>query len=223
MSSLFSRRLREFTATGHDDVEHRGFIVGLMDGSLNRRAYAMLLNQYALIHARLERRMRDFADHPVLAPFVDSRLDRHARTVSDLIMIGEMGLPVVSATADYLHRLDAISTPEELLAHHYTRYLGDLSGGQAIGARMAEHYGLGTDELTIWDYSALGGIAAYKDSYRAKLDGVSGCGGDEFIVSFEAGTAFELNSEILTQLGVLVAAHLAPAPEWSGTRLVEVA
>ncbi|MBR7503530.1 biliverdin-producing heme oxygenase, partial [Mycobacterium tuberculosis] len=89
----------------------------------------------------LEDRARMFADDPVFAPFHDPRLERHERIVSDLTALGSGDIAVTEAALDYASRLAAIETPEAMIAHHYTRYLGDLSGGQAIGTLMGRHYG----------------------------------------------------------------------------------
>ncbi|WP_309132092.1 biliverdin-producing heme oxygenase [Brevibacterium sp.] len=204
MPSDFSRRLRETTATIHTDVENRGFIIDLMEGRLDARAYALLLTQYEVIYDQLERRSSEFRDDPVFAPFADARLDRHARIVDDLehlqAVLETPGLPVAEATRRYAQRLSELRTPEELLAHHYTRYLGDLSGGLAIGALMAKHYRIGPEALTMWDFADIGKTKPYKDAYRSKLDQVAASGGDEDLILAEALTAFELNGQVLNEI-----------------------
>ncbi|RBP68167.1 heme oxygenase [Brevibacterium sanguinis] len=207
MPSDFSARLREATATIHSDVENRGFVVDLMDGRLDARAYALLLTQYEVIYAELERRAAEFGAHPVFAPFADDRLDRHARIVHDLDRL-RAGLddpdpPVVEATGRYAERLRGLRSPEALLAHHYTRYLGDLSGGLAIGALMARHYGIEAEALTMWDFAEIGKTKPFKDAYRRRLDALAGTGGDEEAVIAEALVAFELNGEVLSEIADL--------------------
>ncbi len=204
MPSDFSQRLRETTAGIHSDVENRGFIVDLMDGRLDARAYALLLTQYEPIYAQLERRVVQFSDDPVFAPFADDRLNRHERILGDLeqLRVGLDGpdLPIAEATRRYAERLRDLDAPEALLAHHYTRYLGDISGGLAIGALMAKHYGIGPEALTMWDFSEIGKTKPYKDAYRAKLDRVAASGGDEELVITEALSAFELNGRVLGEI-----------------------
>lgn len=224
MTEKFSARLRQGTATIHDDVEHTDFMVDLMEGRLDTEAYATLLTQYEVIYAALEERARAFADDPVFAAFHDSRLDRHARIVADLAALNSTGVTVgsgvesgagsgsgsgsgsgvgsgvVPAARDYALRLSAIETPEAMIAHHYTRYLGDLSGGQAIGTLMARHYGIGAEALTMWDFSELGKTKPYKDDYRSRLDEIAATGGDEQAVLDEAIAAFEVNGALLGEL-----------------------
>ena len=216
MTEKFSARLRQGTATIHDDVEHTDFMVDLMEGRLDAEAYATLLTQYEVIYAALEERARAFADDPVFAAFHDPRLERHARIVADLAVLNSSGAGVgsgagsgaesgaesgvVPAARDYALRLSAIETPEAMIAHHYTRYLGDLSGGQAIGTLMARHYGIGAEALTMWDFSELGKTKPYKDDYRSRLDEIAATGGDEQAVLDEAIAAFEVNGALLSEL-----------------------
>ena len=212
MTEKFSARLRQGTATIHDDVEHTDFMVDLMEGRLDAEAYATLLTQYEVIYAALEERARAFADDPVFAAFHDPRLERHARIVADLAALNSSGVTVesgpgsavdsgvVPSARDYALRLSAIATPEAMIAHHYTRYLGDLSGGQAIGTLMARHYGIGAEALTMWDFSELGKTKPYKDDYRSRLDEIAATGGDEQAVLDETIAAFEVNGALLSEL-----------------------
>src|SRR5699024_11797481 len=50
MNESFSARLKSSTATIHDEVEHTTFMVDLMEGRLDARAYALLLRQYNVIY-----------------------------------------------------------------------------------------------------------------------------------------------------------------------------
>lgn len=200
MTETFSARLKASTATIHDEVEHTNFMVDLMEGRLDAHAYALLLTQYAPIYAALEAKSSEFAADPIFAPFYDAGLFRTERIHSDLQKLAHDGLPLTSSAEAYADHLNRLTKPEQLIAHHYTRYLGDLSGGQAIGALMARHYALGPAALTMWDFSALGKTKPYKDAYRRLLDGVAATGGDEQIVVDETIEAFRLNGALLIDL-----------------------
>jgi hypothetical protein len=57
------------------------------------------------------------------------------------------------------------------VAHHYTRYLGDLSGGQAIGRIIGREFGLdGGVGTAFYSFSEVPKPKLYKDAYRARLD-----------------------------------------------------
>ena len=216
MTEPFSARLKASTATIHDEVEHTSFMVDLMEGRLDVRAYSLLLMQYALIYAALESKTREFADSPLVAPFHDSALFRTQRIHSDLEKLGTTTAgqcpnatspnlgdsdSVVTVSAEtYADHLNRLTRPEQLIAHHYTRYLGDLSGGQAIGALMGRHYSVPAEALTMWDFTKVGKTKPYKDAYRSHLDEIGANGGDEQLVIDETLTAFALNGRLLAEL-----------------------
>lgn len=216
MTEPFSARLKASTATIHDEVEHTTFMVDLMEGRLDVRAYSLLLKQYALIYAALEAKTREFADNPLVAPFHDSALFRTQRIHNDLEkleataagqradtepLISSGSDPAVTGSAEaYADHLNRLTRPEQLIAHHYTRYLGDLSGGQAIGALMGRHYSVPADALTMWDFTEVGKTKPYKDAYRGRLDEIGANRGDERLVIDETTTAFILNGRLLAEL-----------------------
>lgn len=208
MTEPFSARLKASTATIHDEVEHTNFMVDLMEGRLDAHADALLLKQYALIYAALEAKSRDFAEDPIFTPFYDANLFRYERIISDLqeltnsnqFRLDEVDLPVTRSAEAYAEHLSGLAGPEQLIAHHYTRYLGDLSGGQAIGALMGRHYAIPASALTIWDFTQLGKTKPYKDAYRLRLNDIASTGGDEQTVIDETMTAFRLNGELLSEL-----------------------
>lgn len=203
MTELFSARLKASTATIHDEVEHTNFMVKLMEGQLDANAYSLLLKQYEVIYEILEKRSRDYADDSIFAPFYDANLSRYERIRHDLQELRATDLPVMAAAEAYAAHLERLDRPEQVIAHHYTRYLGDLSGGQAIGALMGRHYALPGSALTMWDFTDLGKTKPYKDSYRLRLNEIASTGGDEQIVIDETMTAFKLNGELLAELTTL--------------------
>ena len=87
----------------------------------------------------------------------------------------------------------------QLLAHHYLRYLGDLSGGQAIGALVARHYQVPREQLTMWDFSDIDAPKRVKDAYRAHLDEITDPAvREEFLAETKLG--YELAGELFTAL-----------------------
>lgn len=87
------------------------------------------------------------------------------------------------------------------LAHAYTRYLGDLSGGQVARTMLVRHYGLGDSELSFYRFDGIDKVKPYKDDYRAALDAVPLSLSERDAVVDEAVLAFELNSDLFADLG----------------------
>ncbi|OCF40573.1 heme oxygenase 2 [Kwoniella heveanensis CBS 569] len=105
--------------------------------------------------------------------------------------------------------------PSRLLAHAYVRYLGDLSGGQFIGARVKKSYNLQGDKGTKFYYfefqkgAAVGDeesradakkrLNEVKDWYRRGMD--EGVGEDKLLKAElveEANIAFSLNTDLFS-------------------------
>lgn len=203
-------RLRDATAVEHKDTENRSFITRLMGGELDLAAYTRYLAQYAYVYRALEAREPQPGDPEFLA---DPALPRFASIDSDLAHLGaadwESTHPAHPATQAYVDHLLAIA-PQEVaryLAHHYTRYLGDLSGGQAIAALVGRHYGATADQLAFYRFEAIDSPVRYKRAYRAQLDGLQLTAEQEQALVAEAKGAFHFNAAIFEALG-----EAEPAP-----------
>ncbi len=82
---------------------------------------------------------------------------------------------------------------------HYLRYLGDLSGGQAIGALVARHYAVPREQLTMWDFSEIDAPKRVKDDYRELLDAISDPSVQEELLA-EARIGYALAGELFGAL-----------------------
>lgn len=171
----FSQRVRTATRSEHSEAESQGFISHLMDGSLTEDDYWRLLAQYLPVYEALEGAIAEAAERSELAAsFHDPRLSRTAAIRADLAARFGEGAPIdepLDVTREYAERIAAADVPA-LLAHHYLRYLGDLSGGQAIGALVARHYGIPRERLAMWDFSEIDAPKRVKDAYRERLDAI---------------------------------------------------
>jgi heme oxygenase len=201
---VFTTTLREATREAHDNAEAAPFIQQLMAGSLQVRQYADLLLSLEPVYGAMEQQFRAHADESSIALFDHRRLDRHARLVHDLAALGQRpgSRPVPGAVDTYVTAVhDAARSPQRLLAHHYTRYLGDMAGGQAIAARLRTHYGLESDALTLYDFSDLGDLVHYRRRYRDLLDLVPWSDVERAEFIDESKRVFALNSALFTALG----------------------
>ncbi len=91
------------------------------------------------------------------------------------------------------------------MAHHYTRYLGDLSGGQAIGRILERSFELDGQGLEFYEFPVR--PKPYKDAYRDRLDGL-GLDDDEIDrVVDEVKLAFALNQRVFDELAANLPAY----------------
>lgn len=199
-----STAMREGSMAEHEAAEHSSFMSELMEGKLVEQAYADYLLRYRDVYDALETAVRSRLDDPAVAAVHDSALERLAAIDADLDHWAPGG-PRTSdspAAAAYRERLEAAASWGPLLvAHHYTRYLGDLSGGQAIGRILDRTYGLDGAGVAFYAFAAIPKPKPYKDAYRTRLDGLGLSPDEKQRVVEEVKVAFRLNQAVFTELG----------------------
>jgi heme oxygenase len=200
-------RLREATREVHRLAETEPFVVDLMEGHRDAAAYARLAGQLRVVYGALEAELvaARAAAPPGLAALLDPRLDRAAALDADLRVLGGHGVAALlrplPATADYVARIRvAAGSWPRLVAHHYVRYLGDLSGGQVIAAMLRRHYGVPAEALTFFAFDSIGSKGAYKALYRERLDDVLGDGAAYAEALAETHEAYAANRALFAAL-----------------------
>ncbi len=178
--------------------------------------HADLLGQYAFVYDALERAAERMVDHPVVAPFVTPQLTRMPAIRADLeYLIGpdwsELVCPLPATTA-YVRRLNEVAAtwPGGFVAHHYTRYLGDLSGGRAIGTVLSDRFGFETNGVLFWICEQVADPAAFGDTYRDQLDRAPWDADEQERVIAEVETAHALDRRLLAELEALRTPAAAP-------------
>lgn len=205
--------MRDGSRAEHTDAETSAFTSALIGGRVNADGYAAYLGRLHPVYAALESVGAELAGAPELAGVVDPALNRLEALSADLAFWG--GRPATAAdspaVAAYVARIVAtLAEPPRYLAHHYTRYLGDLSGGQAIGRVLARQFGLdGGAGLAFYDFRAVGRPKPYKDAYRARLDVAPLTGPQRGDVVAEVRKAFALNQGIFDELAAGLSEYLS--------------
>jgi heme oxygenase len=201
-----SVRLRTGTRVEHDTAQDAGFFDALVGGRLPRDAYADLAAQHFFIYESLERAAAAMTEDAIAGVFVFPELNRMPSLLADLeFLYGPTWhdrITALPATAGYCARLRevAFDRPPCFMAHHYTRYLGDLSGGQHIGKAVGTVYGLSTDGLRFFAFDGLH-PPTFRTRYRELLDAVSWRPEDERTFLDEVSEAYRLNIAVLRELG----------------------
>lgn len=115
------------------------------------------------------------------------------------------GLEPLPATAAYAARVAecAREWPAGYVAHHYTRYLGDLSGGQIIRGTAEKTWGFERkgDGVRFYVFEQISNPAAFKRDYRELLDAVDADDLEKQRIVDECKRAFALNTAVFRELG----------------------
>ncbi|MBC8068161.1 MAG: biliverdin-producing heme oxygenase, partial [Deltaproteobacteria bacterium] len=83
-----------------------------------------------------------------------------------------------------------------LVAHAYTRYLGDLAGGRMLRRRVSESLGLDASALSFYAFPGIDDVASFAGVYRATIDALGARLATPNAVIEEAALAFSLNIEL---------------------------
>lgn len=83
------------------------------------------------------------------------------------------------------------------MAHAYTRYLGDLSGGQVLGKITQKSLGLSSKEgLSFFAFPGVTSPNRFKQLYRSRMNSIELTERQRVAVLQEAVKAFELNIQV---------------------------
>ena len=209
----FSQSLRERTWTGHGDSEGASFMRDLMEGRGTRDDYIALVAQHYFIYEALEQAAERFAGDPVAAPFISPQLTRLPALELDLeFLLGpdwRAQITPVPSTERYVDRIRAVADEGwsgGFVAHHYTRYLGDLSGGQIIRTLMQRQFGFETNGVGFYLFDEIATPKVFKETYREQLDAVGWDDAERERVIDEVLLAYRFNTELFVDLSAAKAA-----------------
>ncbi|MBF6176266.1 heme oxygenase (biliverdin-producing) [Nocardia blacklockiae] len=204
----FSAQIRSATARQHADAENSTFMSDMLGGALGVAAFYRYTGQLWHVYRSLEAHWDHLAGDPVAGPFVRPELARLAHLEADLAHLGGDGwrdeLDPLPATADYAARIEecARTWPAGYVAHHYTRYLGDLSGGQVIRGTAEKLWQLPKrgDGVRFYVFEQIPNPAAFKREYRTLLDRLAVDDLEKQRVLGECQRAFDFNTALFREL-----------------------
>ncbi|MGW0824675.1 biliverdin-producing heme oxygenase [Streptomyces sp. NPDC002845] len=208
-STAFSTLIRTASHEQHVEAETSTFMSDMLGGRLGVEAYARYTEQLWFVYEALESGAQRLADDPVAGPFIQPELIRLPALERDLEHLRGPGwrstLSALPATRAYAGRVTecARTWPGGYVAHHYTRYLGDLSGGQIIRDTAEKTWGFAKkgDGVRFYVFEEITNPAAFKRRYRELLDGVRTDDLEKQRIVAECKKAFALNTAVFHALG----------------------
>lgn len=200
-----STLLRDGTRADHTAAETEPFIENLMAGRLDRAAYADLAAQQLTVYEALEEASARMRGDSRGATLIFEALTRVPAIIRDLTFLYGPAwrdeIHIRPATREYADRIRRIgSSLPHYAAHAYTRYLGDLSGGQVVKRMLERHYGLDGEGLSFYTFGQIPKAKVFKDTYRERLDGLELSGPEIDTTLAEAQLAFRLNRAVFAAL-----------------------
>lgn len=203
---LFSAALRERSSGAHSGSESAGFMADLIKGEGTRDDYIALVAQHYFIYEALEAATERMRRDPVASVFISDKLTRLPALEADLeFLVGQdwrdriAPLPTTQRYVDRINRVGA-TWAGGFVAHHYTRYLGDLSGGLFIGRLMARQFGFETNGIGFYLFGDIADPKAFKDVYREQLDAAPWDDAEKERVIDEVLLAYRFNTELFDDL-----------------------
>jgi len=211
----FSQALRERTRGGHSESEGASFMDDLMTGKGSRDDYIALVAQHYFIYEALEAAAARMADDEVAKAFISPQLTRLPALEADLeFLIGAHWRETINplqTTVRYVERINTVAATWNggFIAHHYTRYLGDLSGGQIIRTLMQRQFGFETNGVGFYLFDEIAKPKEFKDRYREQLDSVGWADEERERVIDEVMIAYRFNTDLFTDLAQAKAVAVA--------------
>jgi heme oxygenase len=207
MNSNLATKLREGTKKAHTMAENMGFVKCFLKGVVEKTSYRKLVTNLYFVYSAMEEEMERHQSHPVLSKIYFPQLNRKKSLEQDLYFYygsnwREQVAPSAAAQ-DYINRIRHLSAtqPEMLVAHSYTRYLGDLSGGQILKKIAQRAMNLAEGQGTaFYEFQEIPDEKAFKATYRQALDEleVDEATADEIVE--EANAAFGMNMKLFQEL-----------------------
>lgn len=157
------------------------------------------------IYEALEEEIERNKENPVYAPlYFPEELHRKAALEQDLAFWygprWQEAIPYTPAMKRYVQQLQKVgrTEPELLVAHAYTRYLGDLSGGQVLKkiAQKALDLPSSGEGLAFFTFPNIASATKFKQLYRSRMNTLEMTPEVRQRVIEEAKTAFLLNIQV---------------------------
>ncbi len=179
MAVALARQLREGTKKSHTMAENTGFVTCFLKGVVEKKSYRKLITDLYFVYQAMEEEIERLVkeDHPVIKYFGFKELFRKKTLEQDLnFYYGKNWLNeiVISKSAKlYVNRIRLVAkeSPELLVGHHYTRYIGDLSGGQILKKIAKKALNLeGNNGLNFYEFEFIDDEKKFKESYSNTLN-----------------------------------------------------
>ncbi|GAA5806795.1 hypothetical protein MFLAVUS_000143 [Mucor flavus] len=229
--------MREGIKVIHRAAETSAFTKRFLKGEINGDEYGCYINSLYFVYKYMEDLLEHYKNHPVVSIIhFPHELNRREAIEKDLaffygqdrvaeLINPETMSPAVKKYVQAMHDACAKS-PALLIAHSYSRYLGDLSGGQILSKRLEKIVLMmdkqdrdATEGLNFYQFNNLGNQTDFKNFYRERLNAAKVDQVTRDLIVAEAIQSFELNISLfdeiqqLSEEGKLATSLIQPVQE----------
>ncbi|KAJ8346044.1 hypothetical protein SKAU_G00302370 [Synaphobranchus kaupii] len=204
-----SELLAAGTKESHDKAENTQFVKDFLKGRIRRELFKLGTVALYFTYTAMEEEIERNKEHPAIAPlYFPAEIHRHEALARDLeYFYGEDWESQVScspAAQRYTGRIREVGRDEPalLVAHAYTRYMGDLSGGQVLKkvAQRAMKLPSTGEGLNFFQFDGIHSAKAFKQLYRSRMNELDLDEPTKERIVAEANLAFQFNMEVFSEL-----------------------
>ncbi|XP_063791490.1 heme oxygenase 2 isoform X2 [Pseudophryne corroboree] len=207
-----SELLKEGTKESHEKAENNKFVKDFLKGHIKPELFKLatvaLYYTYSALEEELDRNKENAAIAPLYFPQELHRTEALKKDLSYFYGDGWEDLIQCSkATQAYVERIHHLGhhRPELLVAHAYTRYMGDLSGGQILRkvAQRALRLPSTEEGIQFYVFDNVTNFQQFKQLYRARLNALDLDPETKESIVEEANVAFQFNVQVFEELDKL--------------------
>ncbi|KAK5856280.1 hypothetical protein PBY51_007888 [Eleginops maclovinus] len=211
--TLSPEDLSELLALGtkevHEKAENTQFVKDFLRGRIRKELFKLGAVALYYTYTAMEEEIERNKDHPHFAPlYFPTELHRHEALARDLEYFygpdWESKVSCSKAAQRYVDRIHQVGQddPVLLVSHAYTRYMGDLSGGQVLKkvAQRAMKLPPTGEGLEFYQFDGIHSAKEFKQLYRSRMNELVLDGDTKKRLVDEAVKAFQFNMEVFDEL-----------------------
>lgn len=194
------------TRKSHSFAENTAFVTGFFKGLSNRDSYGKLQTSLYFVYEAMEDAFQT-TNEAMVKEMDSTELRRLNSLREDMEYFYGQGweskIKPTKAAKKYANRVVEIARdkPRLLLAHQYTRYLGDLFGGQMMSSMARKSLSLSDGKGTsFYEFDEIESVTDFITTWYSKLNKLKLSEKEREEIVDEANYVFELNIGILEEL-----------------------
>jgi len=198
--------LDDGTRKSHSLAENTAFVSGFFKGLGTREAYRTLLTSLYFVYTAMETSF-DSSTLPAVNSLDDRELRRLRALEEDMdYFYGSGWRDTITPTTNarrYAERVREVAEeqPYLLVAHQYTRYLGDLFGGRMMGGMAKRSLGLEEGKgVAFYTFDDIPNVTDFITDWYSRLNELELSDREKEEIVDEANLVFEMNIGIFEDL-----------------------